>query len=327
MDPSENILYNKRREVSRGWSEDLTRAAARTTPTTAQQQLNKKRVSVAAEAIAELSATKSSASATSMDSSLGSSDNNASHSSRHADEISESSHRRQRRSNNASNDEGANMVVGARSSTEEAELSGAERDAAHFKMVAARFRALMERRERRLEEAMSDPQTRTDLEAMFPGMKQGDYQTLLAGVRGMEEEDFQALLAGARKRRREVGDEELQRCSRGIFVGEFSRQFVLESVQAGGKRRVKMFLTWGFGGLCFFRSICITRVSASEGTTPARVVNLVSRPAFSCLGLCTFLVTFARCITFLFGCGRQLIKEKAAIGVYLLTNLFLMKVL
>lgn len=86
----------------------------------------------------------------------------------------------------------------------EAVLYGAEKDAAHFKMVAARFRALMERRERRLEEAMSDPQTRTDLEAMFPGIKEGDYQTLLAGVRGMEEEDFQALLAGARKRRREV---------------------------------------------------------------------------------------------------------------------------
>lgn len=79
-----------------------------------------------------------------------------------------------------------------------------EKDAAHFKMVAARFRALMERRERRLEEAMSDPQTRTDLEAMFPGIKEGDYQTLLAGVRGMEEDDFQALLAAARKRRREV---------------------------------------------------------------------------------------------------------------------------
>lgn len=88
--------------------------------------------------------------------------------------------------------------------SEKSELSGAERDAAHFKMVAERFRALMERRERRLEEAMSDPQTRTDLEAMFPGMKQGDYQTLLAGVRGMEEEDFQMLLAGARRRRQEV---------------------------------------------------------------------------------------------------------------------------
>lgn len=88
--------------------------------------------------------------------------------------------------------------------SEKSELSGAQRDAAHFKMVADRFRALMERRERRLEEAMSDPQTRTDLEAMFPGMKQGDYQTLLAGVRGMEEEDFQDLLAGARKRRQEV---------------------------------------------------------------------------------------------------------------------------
>lgn len=83
-------------------------------------------------------------------------------------------------------------------------LGSAERDTAHFKMVAMRFRALMERRERRLEEAMSDPQTRTDLEAMFPGIKDGDYQTLLAGVRGMEEEDFQLLLAGARKRRRQV---------------------------------------------------------------------------------------------------------------------------
>lgn len=83
--------------------------------------------------------------------------------------------------------------------------SSVEKDAAHFKMVAARFRALMERRERRLEEAMSDPQTRTDLEAMFPGIKEGDYQTLLAGVRGMEEDDFQALLTAARKRRREVG--------------------------------------------------------------------------------------------------------------------------
>lgn len=83
-------------------------------------------------------------------------------------------------------------------------VSSLEEDAAHFKMVADRFRALMERRERRLEEAMSDPQTRTDLEAMFPGIREGDYQTLLAGVRGMEEEDFQALLAGARKRRREV---------------------------------------------------------------------------------------------------------------------------
>ncbi|CAM9129665.1 unnamed protein product, partial [Scytosiphon promiscuus] len=82
-----------------------------------------------------------------------------------------------------------------------------EKDAAHFKMVAARFRALMERRERRLEEAMSDPQTRTDLEAMFPGVLDGDYQTLLAGVRGMEEDDFQNLLNTARKRRREQQDE------------------------------------------------------------------------------------------------------------------------
>lgn len=79
-----------------------------------------------------------------------------------------------------------------------------EKDAHHFKMVAARFRALMERRERRLEEAMSDPQTRTDLEAMFPGVLDGDYQTLLAGVRGMEEDEFQDLLKTARKRRREV---------------------------------------------------------------------------------------------------------------------------
>lgn len=78
------------------------------------------------------------------------------------------------------------------------------KDAEHFKMVAARFRALMDRRERRLEEAMSDPQTRTDLEAMFPAVLDGDYQTLLAGVRGMEEEDFQNLLSAARKRRREV---------------------------------------------------------------------------------------------------------------------------
>lgn len=91
-------------------------------------------------------------------------------------------------------------------------LTGVEKDAAHVKMVAARFRALMDRRERRLEEAMSDPQTRTDLEAMFPGIKEGDYQTLLEGVRGMEEEDFQALLAGARKRRREVS------CTGGWFV-------------------------------------------------------------------------------------------------------------
>lgn len=80
-----------------------------------------------------------------------------------------------------------------------------ERDAAaQFKMVAERFRALMERRERRLEEALSDPETRADLEAMFPMMKYGDYQTMLAGVRGMEEGDFQTLLDGARKRRREV---------------------------------------------------------------------------------------------------------------------------
>lgn len=79
-----------------------------------------------------------------------------------------------------------------------------EIDAAYVAKFASRFRALMERRERRLEEAMSDPQTRTDLEAMFPGMKHGDYQTLLTGVRGMEEEDFQLLLEGARKRRRQV---------------------------------------------------------------------------------------------------------------------------
>lgn len=81
---------------------------------------------------------------------------------------------------------------------------GVEKDAAHFKMVADRFRALMERRERKLEEAMSDPQTRRDLEVMFPGVITGDYVTLLAGVRGMEEEDFQDLLDAARKRRREV---------------------------------------------------------------------------------------------------------------------------
>lgn len=75
--------------------------------------------------------------------------------------------------------------------------------AEHLKKAAARFRALMERRERRLEEAMSDPQTRTDLEAMFPG--DDDYHTtLLAGVRGMEEGDFQELLSTARKRRRGV---------------------------------------------------------------------------------------------------------------------------
>lgn len=81
---------------------------------------------------------------------------------------------------------------------------GVEKDAAHFKMVADRFRALMERRERKLEEAMSDPHTRQDLELMFPGVIKGDYVTLLAGVRGMEEEDFQDLLDAARKRRREV---------------------------------------------------------------------------------------------------------------------------
>ena len=81
---------------------------------------------------------------------------------------------------------------------------GVEKNAAHFKMVADRFRALMERRERKLEEAMSDPQTRRDLEVMFPGVITGDYVTLLAGVRGMEEEDFQDLLDAARKRRREV---------------------------------------------------------------------------------------------------------------------------
>lgn len=82
---------------------------------------------------------------------------------------------------------------------------GVERGAEHFKMVAARFRALMERRERRLEEAMSNPDTRRDLEVMFPGVKDGDYQTLLACVRGMgEEEDIQNLLDAARKRRREV---------------------------------------------------------------------------------------------------------------------------
>ncbi|CAN0513617.1 unnamed protein product [Ectocarpus sp. 12 AP-2014] len=75
--------------------------------------------------------------------------------------------------------------------------------AEHLKKAAARFRALMERRERRLEEAMSDPQTRTDLEAMFPG--DDDYHTtLLAGVRGMEEGEFQELLSTARKRRRGV---------------------------------------------------------------------------------------------------------------------------
>ncbi len=88
--------------------------------------------------------------------------------------------------------------------------AGVEKGAEHFKMVAARFRALMERRERRLEEAMSNPDTRRDLEVMFPGVRDGDYQTLLACVRGMgEEEDFQNLLDAARKRRREV---------RGIFV-------------------------------------------------------------------------------------------------------------
>ncbi|CAM9125033.1 unnamed protein product [Ectocarpus sp. 6 AP-2014] len=78
--------------------------------------------------------------------------------------------------------------------------------AEHLKKAAARFRALMERRERRLEEAMSDPQTRTDLEAMFPG--DDDYHTtLLAGVRGMEEGEFQELLSTARKRRREQPQE------------------------------------------------------------------------------------------------------------------------
>eukprot|EP00903_Cladosiphon_okamuranus_P008628 g8274.t1 len=82
-------------------------------------------------------------------------------------------------------------------------VEGVEKDAAHFKMVADRFRALMERRERKLEEAMSDPQTRRDLEVMFPGVITGDYSTLLAGVRGMEEEEFQDLLDAARKRRRE----------------------------------------------------------------------------------------------------------------------------
>ncbi|CAB1098953.1 unnamed protein product [Ectocarpus sp. CCAP 1310/34] len=76
--------------------------------------------------------------------------------------------------------------------------------AEHLKKAAARFRALMDRRERSLEEAMSDPQTRTDLAAMFPG--DDDYHTtLLAGVRGMEEGEFQELLSTARKRRRGEG--------------------------------------------------------------------------------------------------------------------------
>lgn len=79
-----------------------------------------------------------------------------------------------------------------------------ERDMAYFTMISVRFRELMERRERRLEEALADPSTRSDLETMFPSIKYGDYQTLLAGVRGMEEEDFQTLLHGARKRRHEV---------------------------------------------------------------------------------------------------------------------------
>lgn len=102
------------------------------------------------------------------------------------------------------NDTGSALGAPATGGEGDTSINSVEKDAAHFKMVAARFRALMERRERRLEEAMSDPQTRTDLEGMFPGVREGDYQTLLAGVRGMEEEDFQALLAAARKRRREV---------------------------------------------------------------------------------------------------------------------------
>lgn len=83
-------------------------------------------------------------------------------------------------------------------------MSGLETDTVRFRRVAARSRALMDHRERRLEEAMSDPQRRTGLEAMFPGMKNGDYETLLAEVRGIEEDEFQALLAGSRKRRKEV---------------------------------------------------------------------------------------------------------------------------
>lgn len=100
----------------------------------------------------------------------------------------------------------ASTPAGARAGSEERgseELEHPAGCAEHLKKAAARFRALMERRERRLEEAMSDPQTRTDLEAMFPG--DDDYHTtLLAGVRGMEEGEFQELLSTARKRRRGV---------------------------------------------------------------------------------------------------------------------------
>lgn len=105
-------------------------------------------------------------------------------------------------------------------------------------MVAARFRALMERRERRLEEAMSDPQTRTDLEAMFPGVLDGDYQTLLAGVRGMEEDDFQELLNTARKRRREVSRHNGCACWRAHVVV----RHVLSPSRARTTARVFFFL-------------------------------------------------------------------------------------
>lgn len=59
---------------------------------------------------------------------------------------------------------------------------------------AANYWRMIDLREKRLEEAMSDERTRTVLEAVFPSLRRGDFHTLLTEVRSMEEEDFEAML-------------------------------------------------------------------------------------------------------------------------------------
>lgn len=218
MDPK-----SVKQETSRQWSEGLT-AAARTTQLIrggSPESLSRSPVSPSAEPLAAPPPRSEMASI-----GAGARGTGRSREKQPADES-----RRLPRDSNAESDD---IVVAG----ENAEPSSAERDAEHFKMVATRFRALMERRERRLEEAMSDPQTRSDLEAMFPGMKQGDYQTLLAGVRGMEEDDFQALLAGARKRRQEVS------------VGSFGASFCITYAEIVSRKCVPSLCGGSICGQC-----------------------------------------------------------------------------
>ena len=53
--------------------------------------------------------------------------------------------------------------------------------------------------EKELEEAVSDPQRRIGLKAMIPGIKHGDYESVLSGVCGMTSKLYWRVLASVGK--------------------------------------------------------------------------------------------------------------------------------